>query len=73
MPDSTCNHFEEKGESDNVFLLETLSHVLGELFTCVLPGNRQKCLDYPNEEMISALIKTPPEDIPKCSVFNKLP
>ena len=64
-PDSTCIPCEEeKGESDDVFLLETLSHVLGEIFTREMHMKRPINLKYINQpigEMIQAISKLPPE------------
>ena len=64
-PDSTCIPCEEeKGESDDVFLLETLSHVLGEIFTREMhrkSPNNLKYIYQPIGEMIQAISKLPPE------------
>ena len=64
-PDSTCIPYEEeKGESDDVFLLDTLSHVLGEIFTREMHGKRPSNLKFiyqPIGEMIQAISKLPPE------------
>ena len=65
VPDSTnipCE--EENGESDDVFLLETLSHVLAEIFTREMhrkSPNNLKYIDQPIGDMIQAISKLPPE------------
>ena len=65
MPDSTdIPSEEENGESDGNFLLDTLSHVLGEIFKREMHSKKPRDLKYiyqPIGEMIQAISKLPPE------------
>ena len=61
-PDSTTP-LEEEGESNDEFLLETVSYLLGESFRRAVQRERTlEHIQFPITEVISAVIKRPPDE-----------